>query len=55
MYAKVSVFLVIKEVYITTTMTFHLTHERMAIIMKTNNKNSLKECDEKEPTYTVRM
>jgi hypothetical protein len=36
-----SVFLAIKEVYITTTLTFHLTHDGMAIIKKTNNKNSL--------------
>jgi hypothetical protein len=47
MYAKVSLFLVIKEVYTTPTLTFHLAHDGMAIIKKTN-KNSLRKCDEKE-------
>ena len=50
---RCSTLLIIREMQIKTTMRYHLTSVRMAIINKTTNKNVGKDMEESEPVYTV--
>ena len=48
---RCSTFLVIKEMQIKTTMGYHLTHIRMAIIKKSTNNKCCRGCGEKETLF----
>jgi hypothetical protein len=50
---KCSTFLVTKEIQIKTTLKFHLTPVRMAIIKGKNNNKCWKGCGETETLYTA--
>jgi hypothetical protein len=50
-----STFLAIKEMQIKTTVGFHLTPVRMAIIKSTNNNKCWQGCAKKEHLYTARV
>jgi hypothetical protein len=50
---KCSLSLFIKEMQIKTTLRFHLTPVRMAIIKNTKNKNAGGSVGKKEPSYTI--
>ena len=50
---RCSILLIIREVQIKTTIRYHLTLDRMAIIKKSTNNKCWRGCGEKEHSYTV--
>ena len=50
---RCSTSLIIREMQIKTTMKYHLTQVRIAIIKKSTNKNARKGVEEREHLYTI--
>ena len=50
---RCSILLIIREMQIKTTMRYHLTLVRMAIIKKSANNNAGEGVEKREPSYTV--
>ena len=50
---RCSISLIIREMQIKTTMSYHLTQVRMAIIKKSTNNNAGEGMERREPSYTM--